>query len=247
MDIKYGDIIQLGDHRLAFGDATDKALVKKLIGNEKVSLILVDVPYGIAAVESKPDYAQFQKNKIIINDHLQTDEEYKTFTTSWLDAIKPYLTSKNTAYVFNSDKMIFALRQGMIEAGFTFSQLLVWIKNHSTMGRLNYLSQSEFIAYGWFGAHTFMKSQDKSVLFYPRPTKSPLHPSMKPVGLLRRLILNSSRIGDVVYDGFAGSGSSGIACEQTRRRCFMIELDIEYCQTIITRLEKLAGIKAQKI
>jgi DNA modification methylase len=70
---------------------------------------------------------------------------------------------------------------------------------------------------------------------------------MKPVGLLRRLILNGTKTGDAVYDPFGGSGSTLIACEDTRRRCYMIEIDPEYCQTIIARFEKHTGIKAKKI
>ena len=123
--------------------------------------------------------------------------------------------------------MLFAMREGIIEAGFKFSQLLVWIKNNAPIGRLDYLPQFELIGYGWLGTHAFQKSQDKSVIFYPKPSKNPLHPTQKPVGLLRRLVLNSSRINDYVYDPFAGSGTLGIACEQTKRIC-IVELDFLY-------------------
>jgi DNA modification methylase len=70
---------------------------------------------------------------------------------------------------------------------------------------------------------------------------------MKPVALLRDLILNSSKIGDYVYDPFAGSGSIAAACEQIKRKALMIELDPEYCEVIIQRFEKMTGIKAVKI
>ncbi|MEO5646077.1 MAG: site-specific DNA-methyltransferase [Candidatus Paceibacterota bacterium] len=80
-------------------------------------------------------------------------------------------------------------------------------------------------------------------LFYPRPTKSSLHPTMKPIPLLRNLILNSTNINEVVYDCFLGSGSTLIACEQTHRVCLGVELDIEYCQTVMDRFEKLTKIQ----
>ena len=115
------------------------------------------------------------------------------------------------------------------------------------MGRLDYLPQHELIAYGWAGTHEFRKAKDRSVLFHPKPTRSPLHPTMKPVGLLRRLVLNSSDVGGVVYDPFGGSGSVLIACEQTKRRCLTVELDPEYCRTIIARWERLTGGKAERI
>jgi DNA modification methylase len=214
----------------------------------KIRQILTDVPYGVSYVEGKAGFKQsLGCEKIIANDQEQTDEEYKKFSLDWLTAIKPYLKSKNSIYIFNSDKMILFLKEAIFESGYKFSQLLIWIKSHPVVGRLDYQPQHELIAYGWYGRHEFRKSKDKSVLFCPKPNKSKLHPTMKPVGLLRRLILNSSEINDVVFDGFAGSGSLGVACEQTKRRAYMIELDPEYCQVIIERLEKLTGVKAKKL
>ncbi len=242
--INPGDVFLLGEHRLACGDAKDTELVKTLMGGNKIDLVLTDPPYGIGYVESKAGIAEIKANKIITNDHLQSDEEYRTFTKDWLAALVPCLASKNSAYIFNSDKMIFPLREGMRDAGFKFTQLLIWVKNHSIIGRMNYLPQHELIAYGWHGTHAFRRSKDKSVLIHPKPQKSSLHPTMKPIGLLRNLILNSSRVGQVVFDPFGGSGSTLIACEQTKRRCYSIELDPDYCRTIVTRFERLTGTSA---
>lgn len=247
MSVQKNDIYELGAHYLACGDALDSEIVAKLIKNRKVALILTDMPYGVGYVENKSGFNQLSKSKVIANDHAQSDEQYRTFTIGWLELIKPYLTEKNSYYLFNSDKMLFAMREGLVDSGFKFAQLLIWIKNQAVLGRLNYLPQHELIAYGWYGKHTFQKSQDKSVLFYPKPNKSPLHPTMKPVGLLRNLILNSSKIGEWVYDPFSGSGSTLIACEQTKRNCLAIELDHEYCQIIIDRYEELTGKKAIKL
>lgn len=247
MLVQKNDIYILRSHYLACGDALDPEIVTKLIDNHKVSLILTDMPYGVGYVENKAKFNQVRKAKIIANDHEQSDDAYRKFTRGWLELVRPSLAETNSYYLFNSDKMLFAMREGLIDAGFKFSQLLIWIKNHTVLGRLNYLPQHELIAYGWYGKHIFHKSQDKSVLFYPKPNKSPLHPTMKPVSLVRNLILNSSKIGDWVYDPFGGSGTTLIACEQTKRKCLMIELDLEYCQTIITRWEKLTGEKAKKL
>lgn len=246
-NIKYGDLFQLGDHRLICGDARDPEIIKRLIGFKKVKVINCDVPYGIAVTESKQGFTGMDKHKVIANDQLQSDESYAQFTQEWLGAIKPYLATKNSCYIFNSDKMIFALREGMLRAGYKFSQLIIWVKSHAVIGRLNYLPQHELIAFGWHGTHEFYKSQDKSVLFYPKPSNSSLHPTMKPVPLLRNLILNSSRIGDVIYDGFLGSGSCIMAAENTKRKCYGVELDPEYCQKIIDRYEKSFGVKALKV
>jgi DNA modification methylase len=133
----------------------------------------------------------------------------------------------------------------MDEADVRFSQLVIWIKNHAIVGRKDYLPQHELIVFGWHGAHVFRRSKDKSVIFCPKPNKSPLHPTTKPIGLIRRLVLNSTNIGDAVYDGFGGSGTCLLACEQTKRRCFMIEQDSEYCQTVIRQWERLTKRKAE--
>ncbi|MDD4027286.1 MAG: site-specific DNA-methyltransferase, partial [Candidatus Shapirobacteria bacterium] len=110
---------------------------------------------------------------------------------------------------------------------------------HAVLGRMDYLIQHELIAYGWFGTHKFYKSKDKTILFFPKPQKSKLHPTMKPIPLIRHLILNSSQIGDYVFDGFLGSGTTLLAAEQTRRKCLGIELDPEYCQTIVNRYQRM--------
>jgi DNA modification methylase len=119
-----------------------------------------------------------------------------------MDAITSHLERKNSFYIFNADKMVFALRDGMLKAGLKFAQLLIWVKTHAVIGRLDYAPQHELIAYGWFGTHEFVKGKDKSVLVYPKPNKSKMHPTTKPIPLIRHLILNSTRIGDVVYDAF---------------------------------------------
>lgn len=248
MSIKSGDLFALGEHRLICGDATDVQIVKKLVGEQLIGVVLTDVPYGVGYVESKQDFTQsVAKQKIIANDQSQTNVQYQRFMQAWIRAVKPYLANKNSFYVFNSDKMLFALEDAFTAEGIKFGQLLIWIKNSAVVGRLDYLPQHELIAYGWHGKHKFVKSKDKSVLFYPKPNKSVLHPTMKPIGLLRRLILNSSNRGETVYDCFGGSGSTLIACEQTKRRCLMVELDPEYCQTIIDRWQKLTGEKARQL
>lgn len=246
--VKIGNIFQLGDHKLACGDINDKNLLKELIGENRIKAVITDVPYGVAYVESKYGFKQkLACQKIIVNDHEQTDKEYENFSFNWLENIKPYLAKKNSIYIFNSDKMIFALRQAILRAGYKFTQLLIWVKSHAVIGRLDYLPQHELIAYGWFGTHEFRRSKDKSVLFYPKPNKSKLHSTMKPVGLLRTLVLNSTKIGDIVFDGLTGSGSIAVACEHTKRKCLMIELDEDHCSTIIARWEKLTGLKSKKL
>ena len=245
--IKEGDMFRLGDHVLACGDCRDKEFVERIVGSRKIKSVVVDPPYGVAVAESKRNFKTLLKDKVIEGDHLQSDEEYTAFTREWIEAVTSHLEKKNSFYIFNSDKMVFAMREGMLQAGMKFGQLLVWVKTSSVVGRLDYAPQHELIAYGWHGVHEFLKSKDRSVIVHPKPTRSPLHPSTKPIPIIRRLILNSTHIRDVVYDGFLGSGTTLLACEQTKRICIGIELDPEYCATVISRWEKLSGLTAKRV
>jgi len=248
VSVKSGDVYAIGSHLLLCGDCTDAVLIHQFIGKTKIDLILTDPPYGVAYIEGKQGFAESKNtHRAILNDHTQDEDSYRAFSRAWLEAVKPHLAPKNSCYIFNADKMIFALREGMLDAGYRFSQLLIWAKTAAVLGRMDYLPQHELIAYGWFGKHAFHKAKDKSVLIHPRPKSNTLHPTMKPIGLLRRLILNSTNISQVVYDPFGGSGSTLLACEQTKRRCVMVEIDLAYCQVIIERFEKLTKQSARKI
>lgn len=239
MNIHPGDIFHLGNHILACGKAEDSRLLKRVLTTRKISLVVTDPPYACNYVDSKQGFAQLANTTTIVNDQLKTEEEYIQFTRSWIKAVKPHLSIPNTIYVFNTDKMAFSVKQALEQEKGKFSQLLIWAKNHSVIGRLDYNPQHELIIYGWIGKHKFYKSKDKSLLCFPKPNKSRLHPTMKPIPLLRHLILNSSQLGEIVWDGFGGSGSTLIACQQTRRVCVMTELSPEYCQTIIKRFQTL--------
>lgn len=251
--IKTGEIIELGQHRLACGNAKDKDLVNKLMGEDKVRCVLTDPPYGVAYVENKDwlglkgsEAQHFKKHVKIQGDQLQTDEEYSGFTKEWIECVKPFLTEKNSLYIFNSDLMICGLRKGMRDAGIYYSQLIIWIKNHIVLGRKDYNPQHELIAYGWYGRHKFERSKDKSIIFHAKLFRAKLYPTMKPVGLLRKLLLNSTKTKDWVYDPFGGSGSTLIACEQTGRRCLMIELDPAYCEVIKERYKNYIELAKTK-
>ena len=247
ISIKYRQIYKIGRHLIACGDARDTELVDRLVGKNKIRAAIVDAPYGIKMVESKLNFSKIKTPKIILNDDITSETEYTKFTENWLRPILPHLATKNSLYLFNSDAMIFALRHGMENAGIHFSQLLVWIKNQAVIGRKDYLPQHELIAFGWYGRHQALRTKDKSVIFCPKPSKNSIHPTQKPIALMRRLILNSTLPGDIVYDCFAGSGSLAVGAEQTQRSSILIERDEDYCLAIINRMDKLFNIKSKLI
>lgn len=250
MLFEYGDVYQLGDHRLICGDGADDWIINRVIGDRKIKSVVCDPPYGVDYVTSKISFwkgigQEEIEHKPIANDARTSDSQYFKFSCDWLTSLTPHFADKNSIYIFSADKKIFALRDAFLVNGYKFGQVLVWVKNNSVLGRLDYLPQHELILYGWYGAHEFMKAKDKSLLYCPKPSKSKLHPTMKPIPLLRRLILNSTRIGDYVFDGFGGSGSTMMACQETKRKCLMVELDPEYCEAICKRYESQTGMKPE--
>jgi DNA modification methylase len=246
--IVHGDRFLLGEHVLLCTDSRDSRSIERILKGKEIQLLLTDPPYWIDYVASKEGFNESTKvHEDIANDGFQTDEEYARFTEAWMRPIIPFLREKNASYIFNADKMIFALRDGMIRAGWKFSQLLIWIKNSAIIGRLDYLPQHELIAYGWHGKHAFYWWKSKSVLAFAKVRKNTIHPTMKPIPLLRELILNSTRIWDMVYDPFWGSWSTLIASEQTWRVCVMVEQNPVYISRIIKRWETLTGKTALKL
>ena len=119
--IKVGDIYEIGPHRLGCGDARDADFVNRVIGSNKVSLLLTDPPYGVAFVESKESFTNIKVNRKILNDGIVSESQYAQFTKDWLVPVVPHLATKNSAYIFNSDKMLFALREGMERSGIRFA------------------------------------------------------------------------------------------------------------------------------
>lgn len=222
--MKQGDIYKLGSHILGCGSSLDKDFVDKVIavgGVLAVRAIVSDPPYGVAY--------KAKNHELIENDQIQTEDEYSEFTKAYLDIIKTHLESYNAFYIFNSDMMYPALRTGIKQAGYYYSQGIIWVKNTVVLGRKDYLPMHELIAYGWYGRHKMERSKAKSVIFHPKPSASKIHPTQKPVGLLRKLIPNSTKTGEWIYDGFLGGGSTLIACEHLGRRCIGIEIDLGYC------------------
>lgn len=240
MTYKQGDTIKLGDHILICGDSTTVQ-----IPEVKIRMVCTDPPYGVAYVENK-DFVKLGKCDVkpIANDHLQSEDEYKRFTKGWIEPILGNMDSYNTVYIFHADSMTCSIRSALKEVNIYYSQTVIWVKNAVVIGRKDYLPQHELIAYGWYGKHKTERSKAKSIIFHPKPAKAKLHPTMKPVGLLRQLILQSTRKGEWVYDPFGGSGSTLIACEHTMRKCLMVEMEPEYVNTIVARWEKLTGKKA---
>jgi len=247
--VQKGELWRLGRHALMCGDSLDKDDMSTLLGTVKVDQLNTDPPYGV-------DYAGKNRflndtegsgkgNRIqtpIENDSIQ---DYRTFFTSFLGII-PF-AEYNTAYVFMQGPHLHDLRMGMQDAGLTWSDYLVWMKNRMVLGRKDYRQAHEFIVYGWRGKHKPMKDKRSTILQYSSAQVNDMHPTQKPIDLIVSLIRDGSQEGAVVYDPFLGSGTTLIACEQTERTCYGMEIEPRYCDVIIKRWEKLTGQKAEKV
>lgn len=253
---KLGDIYQLGRHRLMCGDSTDAETVAKLMDGVKADMVFTDPPYNVDYSDKNKFLNNADKGNCIQedieNDSFADDEQAKN--NLWTPAFSNMLLySKDECSIYvtmpQGGTHMMMMMMSIHEAGWKVKHELIWVKNNHVLGRTDYFYKHEPILYGWNKKHKFYGNGefDKSVWEIPKPQKSDLHPTMKPIELIANAILNSSKSDDVIVDVFGGSGSTLIACEQTNRTCYMMELDPHYCDVIIDRWEKLTGEKAELV
>lgn len=228
---RLGDVWLLGKHRLICGDSTDASVLSKLMDGKKARLIVTDPPYNV-------DYTGKTKDALKIeNDKMDNDQFYEFLLAAYK---RMYEVADDGAsiYVFHADSEGLNFRKAFIEAGFKLAQCCIWKKQVFSMSRQPYHWIHEPILFGWRqGAAHYWNSDRKqtTVWEFDRPFRNDVHPTMKPIPLISYPIKNSSKIGDIVLDPFGGSGSTLIACEETDRICYTIELDPKYADVIVNR------------
>jgi 16S rRNA G966 N2-methylase RsmD len=220
---KLGDVWQLGRHRLVCGDSTKIEDVEKLMDGKKADMVFTDPPYGIDYVDVK------KKHKKIAND----DGVSISFLCSLLPKECP-------SYVCCNWRCVPEFMDALPDA----KALIVWDKGHGAQNLDKFYKEHEFILY--YGPYGGEKTVDGDVWRINREVRKD-HPTAKPIELVARALSYSSDIDDIVLDLFGGSGSTLIACEQTNRTCYMMELDEHYCDVIIARWEKFTEQKAVKL
>ncbi len=239
---KSGDVWILGKHKLICGDSCKAETYQTLLGEELADMLFTDPPCNVDYGNTMKDKARGNNTKIL-NDNLGED-----FGKFLFDFCKnALLVTKGACYVCMSSSELHTLQKSFIDAGGKWSTFIIWAKNHFTLGRSDYQRQYEPILYGWKQSNDHYWCGDRNqgdVWYYNKPNKSDLHPTMKPVELCKRAILNSSKTDDIILDCFGGSGSTLIASEQTSRRCRMIELDCKYVDVIVKRWQNLTGFDA---
>ena len=237
---KPGDIWILGKNRLMCGDSTQKENVLRLMDKQEADMLLTDPPYNV-------DYEGKTVDALKIENDNMTSTEFYNFLLDSFRNMFEVTKCGSSVYVFHADTEGLNFRNAFNAVGFKLAQCLVWVKNTFVMGRQDYQWRHEPILYGWKegAGHYFINDRKQStVLEFDKPTRNAEHPTMKPIDLLVYLIKNSSKENDLILDLFGGSGSTLIAAEQVKRRCYTMELDPKYCDVIVKRWELLTGEKA---
>lgn len=249
---KPGDLIELGRHRLLCGSATNGDDWATLMQDAKADMVWTDPPYGVDYSSKNEMLNKADKgNRVqtpIANDDLSSEE-----LGALLDAAFGYGHDHSRAgaswYVAAPAGPLHLQFAVALQSLGLWRQTLQWVKNGMVLGRADYHSRHEPIFYGWKegAAHTWNggRSQD-TVLEFPKPRKSDLHPTMKPVALVQRCIENNTHPGDLVVDPFGGSGTTLIAAEACGRQARLIELSPAYCDVIVRRWEEATGGTAKR-
>ena len=246
---KYGEVYQLGKHRLMCGDSTKLEDVKKLMGDDMADMVFTDPPWNVNYGAVDKDNAQGYKPRTIINDFMGT-EEFKEFMFSAFKCMNEASKAGSCTYVVMSAQEWGNMMLTLAQNDYHWSSTIIWNKDKLVLSRKDYHTKYEPIWYGWKAGSRLCPLKDRKqsdVWDFDRPTKSEEHPTMKPVGLVARAVQNSSKKDNVVLDLFGGSGTTLIACEQTERSCCMMELDPKYVDVIIKRWENFTGKKAKLI
>lgn len=228
---KQGDIWLLGRHRLICGDSTKAEIYEKLMEGKKANLCVTDPPYNV-------NYTAGSENERKIKNDNMEDKNFYEFLLASFKNIFNSLDDGAAAYIFHADTEGLNFRKAFKDAGFHLANVCIWAKQSLVLGRSDYQWQHEPILYGWkpTGKHRWYADRKQTTIWnFDRPTKSELHPTMKPVPLVAYPIQNSSMSNCIILEPFAGSGSTLIACEQIGRICYAIELDEKYADVIVKR------------
>ena len=231
---KTGDLWILGKHRLLVGNSTKAEDIDRLMDGNKANLTVTDPPYNVN-YEGKAGKIQ--------NDSLE-DSKFHQFLLDAFSNMHRVMADDASIYVFHADTEGLNFRSAFKEAGFYLSGCCIWKKPSLVLGRSPYQWQHEPVLYGWKqgGKHEWFTGRKETTIWeFEKTKKNSDHPTMKPIPLIAYPIQNSSMTGTIVLDPFGGSGSTLIACEETDRKCFTMELDEKYADVIVNRYKEKVG------
>lgn len=217
--VESGQLWQLGEHRLVCGDCTDKAVVERVLGDDKPSLMVTDPPYGV-------EY-ESEKGAVTNDDRFDWSDAYNLF-------------SGDVAYVWHGERTSLDVGINLRSCGFEIRSRVVWVKPSLTMGRGHYHFQHEG---AWYavkaGAVSHWCGDHKQSTVWNIDRENHQHPTVKPIECMERPIKNHES--ELVYDPFLGSGTTLIACERLGRKCRAVEISPAYVAVAIQRWVDVTG------
>jgi len=244
MEIRLGDIFTLGKHILMCGDSLKLTNVNKLLNGQKADMIFTDPPYNIGYDRQNHSWKHDYKSKIDNFKDTGFDVE------KLLNLINTGIV-KGAVYLCCGQKQIGIIHNWVEKKLKKDPRMIIWYKNNMSISRSHFHRRYETIMYFWY-EQTKRRGDNSDYIqdvwfFKNRVVSKYSHPTQKPVALIQKAIEINSDKNDIVLDLFGGSGSTLIACENTNRRCYMMELDPKYVEIIIKRWENLTGNQAKKL
>lgn len=229
---QYGDIWHIGRHTVICGDSTLPETYTALLGDTKVNLVCTDPPY-LVNLESTSGK--------IKNDDLDDENGYK-FLKSAFERFHENMAKDASIYVFYATSKARVFHDAYEDAGFKVGAGLVWKKDRLVLTRTDWKYIHEPIIWGWRkdGKHIWYGNQKQTTVFeFDRIKNSKEdgcgHPSSKPVPLISYLIQQCTQSNGIVLDGFLGSASTLVACEQLDRICYGVELEPKFVDVAVKR------------
>jgi DNA modification methylase len=190
------------------------------------------------------------KDRPLANDFV-SDDEFNRLLSAWFGNMARVLEPGRGFYSWGGYANCANYPPVLKANGLYFSQSIIWVKEHPVLTRKDFMGNHEWCFYGWKegAAHQFLGPANATDVWSVKKVnpQSMVHLTEKPVELAARAIQYSSRAGENVLDLFGGSGSTLIACEQTARKAYLMELDPPYCDVIVQRWEKFTGKQAQRL
>ena len=241
-----GDLWVLGDHRVLCGDATSVDDVEKLMGGEVATLMVTDPPYNVAYGASKGDDIRkggkwHGREDLIANDNL-SESDWRDFCGDFCGTVR--VAVSGFLYVFHAPGPDGRIMATTLDEAFHWSASIIWVKSQMTLGRGKYQRKHEPLWFGWNGADGKAFSEDRTLVDVwnaDKPSANEDHPTMKPLELLESAIDHATKEGALAFDPFLGSGSTLIAAEKQKRRCFGLEIEPKYVDVIVKRWEDYTG------
>lgn len=229
---KTGDIWRIGKHTVICGDTTVAETYEKLLGNTKVNLVCTDAPYFVNLEN---------KSGKIANDNLNDKEAYEFLLKAFTN-FKNAMANDASIYEFYATMKTRVFYDAFEDAGFRVGAGLIWKKPRAPFMRTDWKFNMEPIIWGWKrdGKHKWYGDQKQTAVFEFDGIKDSEkegfgHPSSKPVPLIAYLISQCTATNGIVLDGFLGSATTLIACEQMDRICYGIELEPKFVDVACAR------------